>query len=526
MYNEIISLAEHDALLEDMGNLLSKYNYTYTKYGLERIIDEWCEQKGAIIKLLKKHPNYLEGKFMVTFNQSYTREVDENAIHNFFDWLVDHPVMGMVDDLPERIQNWRKNDHCTCLPRSIFSLLVNTFAYHTDRTINADLASQLKELIPEIHPHTGQKTSRVVNKLCEFLGYSKHSYYNRRFSIYADALNPLTITRHTILSVNPLDYLTMSFGNSWTSCHTIDKLNLRDAAGGYNGMHASGTMSYMLDGTSMVFYTVDGSYNGDDYWNQDKITRQMFHFGEDKLIQSRLYPQDNDSASNDLYTQYRNVVQEIMATLLDMPNLWVLKTGAIEASRCINSYGTHYRDYHHVNRCTVSIIKGSENTNRIDVGANPICIECGDEHDCDNTINCCRGVLTCSRCGCSLDDEDEDDIIYIDGEPYCSDCVFYCDDCHSYHLETERNYVYNGSVCDSCFQDYKWCDSCEHYHHKDDVNWVATENIYVCDDCLHQYYVKCTCCDDYLDPENAVYIDGKPYCDSCANEKEDEERAE
>ena len=53
MYNKIISLAEHDALLEDMGNLLGKYGYTYTEYGLERIIDEWCEQKGDIIKLLK-----------------------------------------------------------------------------------------------------------------------------------------------------------------------------------------------------------------------------------------------------------------------------------------------------------------------------------------------------------------------------------------------------------------------------------------------------------------------------------------
>jgi hypothetical protein len=199
-----------------------------------------------------------------------------------------------------------------------------------------------------------------MNKLFTYLGYNKHPDYNREFAKYADALNPLVIKRHTILSLNPLDYLTMSFGNSWASCHTIDKENKRNMPNSYQGQYSSGTMSYMLDATSMVFYTVDKSYEGIEYWTQPKINRQMFHYAEDKLVQGRLYPQDNDGCQNE-YTGYRNLVQEIIAQVLEVPNLWSLKIGTNAAGRYIYTRGTHYADYCYYDNCSLSTLKGSEN---------------------------------------------------------------------------------------------------------------------------------------------------------------------
>ena len=273
------------------------------------------------------------------------------------------------------------------LPPKIYDLLI----YELDdmpTILNEEWANCVNRALPNIKAVSGQKTSRVVNKICKHLGYDKHEEYNRKFAAYSDAINPLSIVRHTVISLNPIDYLTMSFGNSWASCHTIDKLNRRNCDNSYQGCNSSGTMSYMLDGTSAVYYTVSKDYEGKEYYFQDKITRQMFFYGEDKLIQGRLYPQGEDGAT-DKYTQVRNIVQKVYADILGIPNLWKLTKGTSEASKYIYSHGTHYRDYNHFSSCTLSIIQDSENGNSIDVGADPICIECGCRHQIEENINCC-----------------------------------------------------------------------------------------------------------------------------------------
>ena len=160
--------------------------------------------------------------------------------------------------------------------------------------------------------------------------------------------------------MNPLDYLTMSFGNSWASCHTIDKTNKRRMPNSYEGMYSSGTVSYMLDKPSMVFYTVDAAYEGKDFWHEPKINRQMFHWAEDKLVQGRLYPQDNDG-NGGAYTPYREIVQKIMSEIFEFPNLWTVSKGTDAASKYVVSEGTHYRDYESYSNCTLSRPKGSEN---------------------------------------------------------------------------------------------------------------------------------------------------------------------
>ena len=53
-----------------------------------------------------------------------------------------------------------------------------------------------------------------------------------KFAKYADSINPIKVKRHTVLSVHPIDYYTMSFGNSWTSCHcSASRCTGRDSSG-------------------------------------------------------------------------------------------------------------------------------------------------------------------------------------------------------------------------------------------------------------------------------------------------------
>lgn len=507
----MITLEERYYLQNKMIDLLEEYDYNYTQDAISDIIDEWEEQKGSLIEAFKHHPNYIDGKFMIAFDTDYEREIDKQAVGDFGSWLwcnmrnadknCNHEEMLIDGNFTEDAINVVGNIHILCR-----------------RSLDETDVKFINRYLPQMKATIGTKTTRIVNKICDYLGYTQLPDYNREFAKYADALSPIKIKRHTILSVNPLDYLTMSFGNSWASCHTIDKTNKRGMPDNYSGCYSSGTISYMLDGTSMVLYTVDASYDGDEYWNEPKINRQMFHWGEDKLVQSRLYPQSNDS-NGEAYTPYRNLVQEIMATIFDFPNLWTIKRGTDIMHELIKSYGTHYRDYYSFDSCVMSRRKGVENDYSIVVGAEPICVECGCHHSESECINCCHdnNKITCANCGCQID---EDDAIYIDGNYYCRDCCSYCDCCNEWHrgdsiyIESENRYV-----CEYCLDEYyRYCVECEEYEDKDKCTWVESVDGYVCDYCLEEHFSYCDDCGYYYRDcltrtENGHYV-----CDDCLKE--------
>ncbi len=481
----MITETERKYLIDSMTDLLSEYDYDYSLNALNIIIDEWAHEKSGLIEAFKRHPNYVEGKFLIAFDKDYSRDFDVKGIRYFKEWLIDNCIRDMVDTLPEEINDKRIADCCTWLPRRLFDWIDCMYNEITGPILTEEQAAELEEIIPQIHPHKGQKVSRVINKLCVYLNYNKHADYNKEFAKFADALNPLTITRHTILSINPLDYLTMSFGNSWSSCHTIDKNNVRDMPNSYEGRYSSGTISYMLDGSSMVFYTVDKKYDGNDYWTQPKINRQMFHYGQDKLVQGRLYPQDNDD-DDEAYTPYRQIVQSIMSVIFNVPNFWSLHKGAGSASEYIESEGTHYRDYECYGNCSLSQIKGSENDYEFVVGAQPICVKCGKRHSVEDNINHCVYVKVCKGCG-RLINEDEGQ--WCNDDFYCSDCVTYCDECWCYEPNDRVTYLsqYGIHVCNDCLEeDYFYCERCGEYHKNSERIWLEEEKKYVCAKCYEE----------------------------------------
>ena len=514
--SEIINDEERKVLLEDMKKLLSEYDYQYTEEALNKIIDTWATNKADLITAIKKHPNYLQGKFMIVFSHNFDRTVDKTAINGFKKWLLNSETCFAVREfMTEEMRN-EVIDYGRKLPNDIFCFLTE-MTNMTGQYIDDYIVERLDNISPDLHAHKGQKMSRVINKLLTYVGFNKLPDYNREFAKYADALNPLQITRHTVLSVNPLDYLTMSFGNSWASCHTIDKENKRNMPNSYEGMYSSGTVSYMLDKPSMVFYTVDASYNGNDFWNEPKINRQMFHWGEEKLVQGRLYPQDNDG-DNSVYTPYREIVQNIMSELFEFPNLWTVSKGTSAAGRYVCSYGTHYRDYDSYENCTLSRIKGSENEKYISVGHDPICIKCGNEHDIQENISCCARKVTCAECGCEID---EDEARYIDGEYYCDDCSFWCDCCGEYRVGEATEVRGGRTVCSSCLEDhYTFCDDCEEYVRNRYINEINGEHI--CNECFEENFGPCDHCGAIHRFTDMREIAHRMLCPDCAAETESE----
>lgn len=505
----MIKVEEKNYLQDKMIELLNEYGYNYTEDAIWDIVDTWSQRKATLIEAFKQHPNYVEGKFMIAFDTDYEREIDKNAVNDFANYL--YRNRGVAPS------NCKYED---VLADGQFTIEIYNFISDIytlrNRSLDENNVIYIDKYLPQMKATVGTKTTRMVNKICKYLGYTQLPDYNREFAKYADALSPITIKRHTILSINPLDYLTMSFGNSWASCHTIDKTNRRGMPNNFSGCYSSGTISYMLDGTSMVLYTVDASYGGDEYWNEPKINRQMFHYGEDKLVQSRLYPQSNDS-NGEAYTPYRNLVQEIISKIFDFPNLWTIKRGTELMCELVESFGTHYRDYYNFESCVMSRRKGIDNYNHIKVGATPICVECGFTHNNSESINCCNNRVTCYGCGQAIDIEDAE---YIDGEYYCHDCCNYCDCCEEYHISDstyiESEHIY---VCDDCLDEYyRYCEECERWEDKNKCSWVDDANGYICNDCLEEFYHYCDDCREYYRDTLTMTENGHYVCDDCLEE--------
>jgi hypothetical protein len=251
----------------------------------------------------------------------------------------------------------------------------------------------------------------------------------------------------------------------------------------------------------------------------------MFHWGENMLIQSRLYPQCNDG-SDDAYTPYRNIVQAIMAQCLDIPNLWTMKRGALNYE-VVCSYGTHYRDYECFSGTTLSRPKGTDNYGAVmTIGAEPICIECGCKHDTTENINCCHGGYYCSCCGERI--TYEDDVIWVHGNPYCCDCVTWCERCEEYEISNNCTWIESEHryICNYCRDhNYVRCDECGDWYHTDDARWVASEDKWVCDYCFDEYYAECEHCEEYFH-RNDIYEndDGEYLCESCMKKWMEEQK--
>ena len=502
----IITAVEREQLRADLCRLLDQYNYDSTPFALDCIIDEWAKNKSHLIEMFKKHPNYADGKFMIAFDADFSRAVNVRAIDKFIEWMYDNVSRGRHSEEPEwltaQVRELLDKEHSRWNETWVTDRArENFFEYWIWRQqfITAESAACLNRVSDKFKFKEGMKTSRAMNRICKWMGIDRHADFQKEFAKFADAVNPLKVTRHTILSLNPLDYLTMSFGNSWSSCHTIDKQNLRKMPHGYEGVYSSGTMSYMLDPSTFVFYTVDSNFTGSEYSLEPKINRQMYHFGDYKLVQGRLYPQTCDCGANDTYTDMRNIVQKVVADCMNEPNLWDLKRGCDEINKYVKSTGTHYRDYDNFENCTISILQRYKDscTTRITIGHYPICVECGEEHREQNIINCCSGQHgpshTCPHCGSV---EYEENMRFMDGEWYCAHCVSFCNECGRYHLNEDMTEATGwGMVCKQCYAQGSHCEMCGQWTPERRITQTIGKR--VCLNCLNTHYFCCDRCFQY-----------------------------
>ena len=428
-----------DHITEAFYNVMYQYRLTFTPDGVQANLNQWRQQKTPLLELLRRHPNWREQELAVVFDLSEQRQLDRACVDETkFEMLTLAEEAGLTG---ERLEEFRDAldaataDYATVPDESRLPVIRNRGHIKCD---------------------AGMKASRIINRLCAKFGIDQYEAerklghgetlhtarvkpYNAVFARLADALNPVRISKTGVLSVHPCDFLEMSAKkNAWHSCHCL-------ADGGWR----AGCQSYMGDAVSMIFFTVSDEYT-QDFHTAPRITREIFCYKDNVLLQSRLYPTDLE----DQKTLYRSIVQQAIATRLDKPNLWSIKRGKDTEPYCESAADSnHYPDYEY-GYAVVSLLKGETDYGKMTIGSVARCVCCGGEQKNHRSIRCteCGSMFVCKGCGKTVHGYGR----YIDNHFYCKECSYRCTACGEEFIGMPRIGIARSGeqrgICPACYE--------------------------------------------------------------------------
>jgi hypothetical protein len=368
-------------LADQMCDVLDNHGIGFKKGGVEKNLDCYSKNKASLINLLSQHPKWNDDAMGVIFESGDIRlssEADITSLRIELEKIskevfTKDTAKFTVDDISEFTE--------------IIEILCNEGQFIVEDTTVSRLGN-----LTDVGCKVGERTSRVIDKLCKAYDINNHVDYITVFTPLADALNPISISHKVVLSLHPCDFLRMSDGNGWDS-------NFRLGTQDRRGNLIAGTLGYMNDEVSMVFYTVDENAKIPCY-KAHKTNSQIFSYSNGILHQSRLYPNHMDES---VKTIFRNIVQQVIADCLGEPNLWrLLKPGYANDSLFKTEYALYQCDDYTDKKFGVrsSLLKTKypiwlpKVWQRFVVGNIAYCVRCGNPITDKHRLHC----STCVRC--------------------------------------------------------------------------------------------------------------------------------
>lgn len=428
-----------DELKQQFYEVMHKYQKPFSEEGVTANLTQWSEQKQGLLQLLRRHPIWNEKELAIVFRVEARREIDRITVDETRAAILELGRRACTDDTV-----YENFETALRAATADYARIPNEYRLDTIRQYGG------------IKCAPGQKASRIINRLClKFhldqieeeaeAGEPDNRYmrtvkpYNALFARLADALNPAHIEKTAVLSIHPCDFLEMSNrDNTWSSCHCLER-------GSYHG----GCQSYMGDAVSMIFFTVSDEYT-QDFHTAPRITREIFCYKDNVLLQSRLYPTDLE----DQKTLYRGIVQQAIATCLDKPNLWSIKRGKDTEPYCESAADSnHYPDYEY-GYAVVSLLKGETDYGKMTIGSVARCVCCGGEQKDHRSIRCaeCGSMFVCKGCGKTVHGYGR----YIDNHFYCKECSYRCTACGEEFIGMPRIGITRSGeqrgICPACYE--------------------------------------------------------------------------
>lgn len=368
---------DKDKIKNSFYYTLEHYNWDPNPAIVSKMVENSIDAKKKIIEVLRKHPNWIEDEMCIVLSdKKQERNFSKTAIFDFYYALLKCNGYNDLDaDKKERI-------------RVAFTEL-KKIGVQFLTPVERPIVDALNALNPEYRIHYTGKTSKIIMKVCKEEGLDKLEDFQKKFAELSDLINPREIQVKEVISVNPVDFLEMSNGEAfnWVSCHNL-----------IDGCHKAGTISYLLDHDSLVYFQVLEETPIENIHNVSRYLRQVWMYKDECLAASRLYPQDNDGEnSKNIYDRVRTSVLDVFAKCLgveDEESPWL--TSHKLANRVIemgDDDSSAYPDWEYGNpgshRCTVSKLR----TRTKDVpifygGVTARCVKCGNYVFNPETLYC------------------------------------------------------------------------------------------------------------------------------------------
>lgn len=368
--------------------------------GVNANLAEWVDAKQRIYDVLKHHPNWNPDTLAVetvivkrrVFNRAYIRE----SLNR---------LLSYIQDVDNSILDSFKQQLFLLKFLNAPNISKGTVLLYDHRvelgTLNEWLALQ--------KPVVGQKTTRYIRSVLVKANHNPDvGETNRPFLNLCDLFSETEAEFKFILSINPCDYITMSNGNSWDSCHNLD-----------GGCYRRGTLSYMNDSTSLISYVLPMDWeerNGIDSAHQHptvishalKYFRRVIMWGVNQhyVMQSRIYPGED---SDEFATEYTNTVIKIISDAYAAAGI---SCGDFQhpSNNSWRDYfcreePAHYPDYMYAeydlqtDPLEVSVKRNAP------IGGTNYCLACGEEFDTGDS----SGDIYCDSCDADRDYDGDDD---------------------------------------------------------------------------------------------------------------------
>lgn len=276
----------------------------------------------------------------------------------------------------------------------------------------------------------GAKPLRILAKIAAALGEEK-LFEDFRLK-HSQILNVKKTSGKLVLSIHPLDYMTMSDNASgWTSCMSWEE----------RGCYRRGTVEMMNSPCAVVAYVKsdkDMRLGGNFYWNNKKW-RNLCLVTPEFITSVKAYPYASDELTSKaieilvkLAKENLNWEFEDKIIPYDADDIFIIEEDGVEKRYYFNfETDVMYNDFESVSESQIAIAKGlTPDTYWLNYSGEANCMCCGDLHDFyydedyDNesilTCDYCEPVIECEYCGSRV--HDGDSLIEVDGALICEDC--------------------------------------------------------------------------------------------------------
>ena len=485
MFNLISKLTDEDRVL--INKYIETYGLKNGFIGLNKWLKYWGKEKIKLYKLLGNSFTYTIPINYQKDTNSIKQEIDHLTINSFFQT---HFREFVYDYFLSVDGDYYIIDHDQNLELDNFSYFILDFCSLYEERTRYGLKIKLPNLKRELQIQIGTKPFKAVNK---FLTYIKPLFdNNKRYKAlleefeeyrikYSQILNDKIIKGNLVISIHPLDFMTMSDNDSnWQSC-----MSWRD-----EGCYHVGTVEMMNSNNVACCYLEserkDWTFAEDDIrkyiWNNKKW-RQLVYITPEIIMTGKAYPYKN--------LEFSVTILKALAKLAKENLGYTYEFGIEEYNdmKYINSIMAmdRAREYRMLpksrfhKRNILFDTKGMYNDVLNDHCTTYLCIR---NKVKKTTIISVSGKTSCLCCGKETLEPDYDWINY-----------------GSHDLSYNDRYTNCGKiVCDDCIPNFR-CDECDHTCfttplYKNDSK--TGEEYHICEDCVKLKFKKCPICNENM----------------------------